>query len=214
MSVTQTAAPARSDLRGGGPTAATGQVDVHPYRLHGSVLTAGAVAWSIAIAAFGADPGQGTVPLVGFAIGSGLFQVGVMFLLRVLWRTQALGTGRLARGVLRAEAVVLALAMASTTVDALRLSNLDQTGWLMLDLCWPLSMLGMFLIGVRIAVAGRWTGLSRWWPMVAESWAVVTVPALGIGGPGVARVVGALHLLVGYAVLGLVVARKNAGGDA
>jgi hypothetical protein len=84
----------------------------------------------------------------------------------------------------------------------------------MLDLCWPLSMLGMFLIGVRIAVAGRWTGLSRWWPMVAESWAVVTVPALGIGGPGVARVVGALHLLVGYAVLGLVVARKNAGGDA
>ena len=142
------------------------------------------VAWSVAIAAFGADPGEKTVPLVGFAIGSGLFQVGVLFLLRALWRTQALGTGRLARFFLRAETVVLSLAIGSTTVDALRLSDLDQTGWLLLDLCWPLSMLGMFAIGIRIAIAGRWKGLSRFWPMVAESWAVVTVPTLGIFGAG------------------------------
>ena len=55
----------------------------------------------------------------------------------------------------------------------------------MLDAFWPLSMLGMFLIGIRIAVAGRWTGVSRYWPMVAESWAVVTVPAMAIFGPTV-----------------------------
>jgi hypothetical protein len=48
--------------------------------------------------------------------------------------------------------------------------------------------------------------------MVAESWAVVTVPSLAIGGPSLARVVGAVHLLVGYAVLGQIVARKR--GDA
>jgi hypothetical protein len=212
MSVTQTPAPARSDLAhataAGAPTSLTDR----PYFLHGTMLTVGAVAWSVAIAAFGADPGTRTVPLVGFALGSGLFQVGVLFLLRALWRTEALGTGRLARFFLRAETVVLSLAIASTTVDALRLSDLDQTGWLLLDLCWPLSMLGMFAIGIRIAIAGRWQGLSRFWPMVAESWAVVTVPTLGIFGADAARVVGAAHLLVGYAVLGQLVARKKADG--
>lgn len=210
MSLTQTPAPARSDLAT--PTTSGRPGRTYPYRVHGTILTAGAVAWSIAIALFGADPGDKTVPLVGFAIGSGFFQLGVMALLRVLWRSQALGSGRLARFFLRAEAVVLSLAIGSTTVDALRLSDLTQPGWLMLDLCWPLSMLGMFAIGVRIAIAGRWQGVSRFWPMVAESWAVVTVPSLAIGGPSLARVVGALHLLVGYSVLGQIVARKR--GDA
>ena len=78
---------------------------------------------------------------------------------------------------------------------------------------WPISMLGMFLIGIRIAVAGRWTGLSRFYPLVAESWAVVTVPTMGIFGEGVARWVGAAHLVIGYAVLGQVVARKKADGS-
>ena len=70
-------------------------------------------------------------------------------------------------------------------------------------------MLGMFLIGVRIAIAGRWTGAYRFWPMVAESWAVVTVPSNAVFGPTVGAVVGALHLLVGYTVLGLLVSRKT-----
>ena len=52
--------------------------------------------------------------------------------------------------------------------------------------------------------------MSRFWPMVAESWAVVTIPAMGIFGEAAGRYVGALHLLVGYAVLGvLVVSRKT-----
>ena len=57
-----------------------------------------------------------------------------MFLLRVLWRTRALGDGRIARAVLRVESVVLGLAMASTFVDAIAVSDLTQPGWLMLDL--------------------------------------------------------------------------------
>jgi hypothetical protein len=172
------------------------------------MVTAGAVAWSAAILAVGQDP-HDTTGLVVFGLGSGLFQVGVLFLLRTLWRTQALGEGRFARFVLRAETVALSLAMASTFVDAIGVSDLTQPGWLVLDLFWPLSMLGMFLIGVRIAVAGRWTGTSRFWPMVAESWAVVTVPAMGIFGETVGMWVGALHLLVGYAVLGVLVSRKT-----
>ena len=99
--------------------------------------------------------------------------------------------------------------MASIFVDTIGVSDLSQTGWLMLDLCWPLSMLGMFFIGIRIAIAGRWRGLSRFWPMVAESWAVVTVPSLMIGGALVGQLVGAFHLVLGYTVLGVLVANKQ-----
>jgi hypothetical protein len=69
--------------------------------------------------------------------------------------------------------------------------------------------MGMFFIGVRIAIAGRWHGASRFWPLVAESWAVVSVPAYGIFGSTVAGFIGAAHLCVGYAVLGQIVARKE-----
>ena len=130
-------------------------------------------------------------------------------LFRSLWCTQALGTGRLARAVLRVETAAVLLAMGSTLGVVTGVDDVDQLGWLLLDVCWPLSMMGMFLIGIRIAVAGRWTGASRWWPMVAESWAVVVIPSMAIGGQDVGRVVASAHLFVGYTVLGLLVARKR-----
>jgi hypothetical protein len=99
--------------------------------------------------------------------------------------------------------------MASTFADAIQVSDLSQPGWAALDAFWPFSMLGMFFIGIRIAVAGRWTGLSRIWPVVAESWAVVTIPTLGIFGYDAATVVSCLHLLAGYTVLGVLVSRKE-----
>ena len=203
MTVQHTPAPARSDVT----VAAPASPEDRPFRRHGLTLTVGALAWAAAMAVFGFD--GSTLGQTFEHTGSGLFQVGLLCLLRVLWRTRALGEGRLARAVLRAEAGVIVLAIGSTVGAATHLDDLDQLGWILLDVCWPLSMLGMFLIGIRIAVAGRWKGLSRFWPMVAESWAVVTVPTLGILGEGVARWVGAAHLVVGYAVLGLLVSRKQ-----
>jgi hypothetical protein len=44
--------------------------------------------------------------------------------------------------------------------------------------------------------------------LIAESWAVVVIPTLGVAGPGAATVVSVLHLLVGYTVLGQLVARR------
>jgi hypothetical protein len=209
MSVTQTPAPARSDLGGAQPqTAAPGS---RPFLRHGTMLTAGALAWASMIALFGFDD-KGAGGQYGHNAGALLFQLGVLALLRVLWRTRAIGDGRLARVVLRTEAVALSVAVVSTLSDFFGITDLDNPVSLAIDMFWPLSMLGMFLIGIRIAVAGRWKGLSRFWPMVAESWAVVTVPTLGILGEGAARWVGAAHLVVGYAVLGQVVARKRAGG--
>jgi hypothetical protein len=206
VTISHSPAPARSDVATAAPGSATSPT--RPFLLHGRALTAGALAWSASILAVGNDPG-GTVGLLVFGLGSGLFQVGLLFLLRVLWRTRALGEGRLARGVLRLEMFLVSMAIASTVVDAVQVSDLSKPWWAMLDAFWPFSMLGMFLIGVRIAIAGRWTGLSRFWPMVAESWAVVTIPAMLIGGELVGQLVGAGHLLVGYVVLGVIVSRKQ-----
>jgi hypothetical protein len=207
MTIEQTPAAARTDVRR--PAAAGTTTPTRPYRKRGMLLTAGALAWAAGMVAMGSDPSGATEEAV-FSTVSGLFQVGVLGLLTVLWQSQALGEGRLARFFLRLEAVVLLFAIASTLVDGIGVSDLDQAGWMMLDLCWPLSMMGMFFIGIRIAIAGRWRGASRWWPLVAESWAVVSVPAYGIFGSTVAGFVGAAHLCVGYAVLGQIVARKEA----
>ncbi len=205
MTVSHTPSPARSDLVGRPQS----RHDVaRPYHRHGRMVSAGAVAWATGIMLFGVNQTD-PVELVLFGILAGTFQVGLLTLLRVLWRTRALGDGRVARAVLRVEAGMLTLAMGSTFVDAIGVSDLDQAGWLLLDAFWPLSMLGMFFIGVRIAIAGRWKGASRFWPLVAESWAVVVIPTMGIFGESAASVVAALHLLVGYTVLGVLVARKE-----
>ncbi|MBA2952470.1 hypothetical protein GON03_20830 [Nocardioides sp. MAH-18] len=207
MTIEQTPAAARTDVRR--PAAVSGTTrPTRPFRKRGMLLTAGALSWALAMVVMGSDPHGATEEAV-FSLASGLFQIGVMGLLTVLWQTQALGEGRVARFFLRLEGVLLSLAICSTFVDGISVSDLDQTGWLLLDLTWPLSMMGMFFIGIRIAIAGRWRGVSRFWPLVAESWAVVSVPAYGIFGGTVAGFVGAAHLCIGYAVLGQIVARKE-----
>lgn len=205
QSVSHSPAPARSDVA----AAATGAAATsQPFRTHGRVLTVGALAWAAGMVVTGLDPQEST-GVMWYAAASGLFQVGLLFLLRVLWRTRALGEGRIARGVLRFEAVLVSLAIGSTVADGLGVSDLDQVGWALLDAFWPLSMLGMCFIGIRIAVAGRWRGVTRFWPMVAESWALVVIPVLNIFGEAAAAVVAPLHLVVGYAVLGVLVSRKQ-----
>lgn len=206
MSIQHTPAPARSDVR---RHVAAGSVGpARPFFLHGTVLTVGAVSWALAQAVNGIDPHGATEEAV-YSLTSGIFQIGLLCLLRVLWRTQALGEGRLARFCIRLVAGMVVLAIGSTAADGFGVSNLDQAGWLVLDMFWPLSMLGMFLIGIRIAVAGRWHGAARFWPMIAESWAVVCVPTMGIFGEDVATVVSFFHLCLGYGVLGQIVARKQ-----
>ncbi|KRF23854.1 hypothetical protein [Phycicoccus sp. Soil803] len=214
MSLTKTSAPARSDVTTSATARPTPTVPLtqRPYFRHGTMLTVGALAWSSMIVVFGLNS-EGTAYQYAHNASAFLFQVGVLSLVRALWRSNAIGSGRAARTVLRIEAGALALAMASTASDFFGLTNLDNPASLALDMFWPISMLGMFLIGIRIAVAGRWQGLSRFYPLVAESWAVVTVPTMGIFGEGVARWVGAAHLVIGYAVLGQIVARKQADGS-
>ena len=140
MTLEQTAAFARSDVHPA--TAAAPSTPSRPFYRRGMVLTSGAVAWAVTQVFIGLDPHGPTQEAV-FSTTSGLFQVGLLCLLTVLYRTQALGTGRLARFFLRLEAVLVTLAIGSTFVDGIGVSDLDKTGWLLLDMFWPMSMLGM-----------------------------------------------------------------------
>lgn len=190
-------------------TAAPAAGPARPYLRHGRLLTAGAAAWAVSTALTGVDPGTETADLLVFGVGSGTFQLGLLALLRVMWLTQGLGTGRLARTFLRIEAAMVLLAIGSTLADTFAVSDLSQPGWALLDAFWPFSMMGMFAIGVRVAIAGRWSGAARFWPMVAESWVVVCLPTLLLFGATAAAAVSCVHLLLGYGVLGVLVSAKT-----
>jgi hypothetical protein len=110
--------------------------------------------------------------------------------------------------MLRVEFVLLGLATLWTVLHGAVPAWRDDTWLAVLDAFWPLSMLGMFVIGVKIAFAGRWRGLARVWPLVADSWAVVCVPSMVLLGQDAVDWIGPAHLLIGYVALGLILARR------
>ncbi|MGY1750870.1 hypothetical protein [Modestobacter sp. SYSU DS0511] len=176
-------------------------------RRGGAAVAVGSAAWAGGILAFGLTPVDGWQGVV-YDLSSLAFQLGLVALVTVQLRTGAIGTGRLARGLLHAEHVLLVLAIASTVTWLVTSETQRETTWfLLLDSCWPLSMIGMFAIGIRIAIAGRWRGAARFWPLGAESWAPVVIPVSAVL-PDVAGPVAAAHLLLGYAALGVVLARR------
>jgi hypothetical protein len=211
MSYTIEPAPAlderRHDVRTpGGPSTTTGVDQRTKTRLAGCAMTVGALAWSVTTVLFPWHESERNfriTDLTGLA-----FQIGVMALLSVMMRTQAIGTSRRARIGLRVELVLLSLASTWSLLHAIVPDTVDSTALAILDVFWPLSMLGMFVIGIKVALAGRWRGALRWWPLAAESWAIVTIPAIGILGQSAGGLVGAGHLLVGYCVVGLLLALR------
>lgn len=206
MSLSTTPAPARTDVAAPRTAPVSGVSTRHARRV-GVAVAGGSAAWAAGMLAFTNTPPAGTVQHFVYEISALLFQLGLVALVTLQLRTRATGTGKLARGFLHAEHVLLGLAIAST-VTWMFFREYDQTAWfLALDVFWPLSMLGMAAIGVRIAIAGRWKGAARIWPLVAESWAPVAVPASFLL-PGFAHVVGAGHLAIGYVLLGVILARR------
>ncbi len=205
MSLSTTPAPARTDLTAAAP-ATTVEAPAGLVRRAGMAVAAGSTAWAAGILAFGTDPAAGWKGTL-YDMSSLAFQLGLVALVVAQKRTQATGTGRLARFFLHLEHVLLGMAIVSTLAWMFFREH-DQEAWfLALDAFWPLSMLGMAGIGIRIAIAGRWKGLARFWPLGAESWAPVVIPVAALAA-GVADYVAAGHLLVGYAMLGVVLARR------
>jgi hypothetical protein len=203
MSITTTPAPARTDAAAPAPVAATART----ARRTGFAVAGGALIWAAAMAAF-SPQATDNLSITVNDLGALPFQASLFALVTLQLRTAATGTSRVARGMLRVEYVLLALATVWSVAHGFVPAFRDDAWLSVLDAFWPLSMLGMFIIGVKIAFAGRWSGLARVWPLVAESWAVVTVPAMGILGATAGRFVGTGHLLIGYVALGLILALR------
>jgi hypothetical protein len=207
MSLSTTPAPARTDVPASRIAAVRSEVSTRVARLTGGAVAAGAASYAAGLFIFGPNPEPGVGSQV-YNVTSLLFQLGLVALVTLQLRTGATGTGRLARFFLHAEHALLGLAITSTLTWIFLRSQEAETWFLLLDAFWPLSMLGMAAIGVRIAIAGRWTGIARFWPLVAESWAPVVVPLNAVFGNLVGGLAGGLHLLVGYGVLGIILARQ------
>ncbi|MEU4427223.1 hypothetical protein AB0F81_41920 [Actinoplanes sp. NPDC024001] len=202
MTISTTPAPARTD-----EAAFESRISTKAVRRTGWAVAAGATLWSAIYFAFSpqsTDPTEMTI-IDLFAVPA---QLALMALVVTQLRTGATGVTRFARGMLRVELVLLSLATLWSVLHGAVPAFRDDMWLAVLDVFWPLSMLGMFVIGVKIAFAGRWQGLARWYPLVAESWVFVTLPAMGIFGATVGRFVGATHLLIGYAALGVLLALR------
>jgi hypothetical protein len=204
MSITTNPAPARTDAA---PAVTTPRPSAAAVRRTGWFVAGGSLVWAAAMAAVNPQATDNLSTVVT-DVGALPFQFSLFALVTMQLRTAATGLTRVARAMLRTEYVLLTLATLWTILHAAFPAFRDDLWLAILDVFWPLSMLGMFVIGVKIAIAGRWKGKARVWPLVAESWAVVSVPAFGIFGAEVARFVGAGHLLVGYVTLGLILALR------
>ena len=171
-------------------------------RMVGSALVVGAMSWGAALMCLDGVDGFGAASVLT-GIAAMLFQISLLGLLRVQYRDRAMtgkgGTARVARIGYTAQAVVLTGAMVSTTLDAFWLIQ-GSPVWTVFDMCWPLSMLGMLIIGIRVAIAGRWRGVLRWQTLFAQSWLVWGIPLSALGFVG--SVLGGAQMVLGYGVLG------------
>ena len=157
--------------------------------------------------AFTNTPPAGTVGHYIYEVSALLFQLGLVALVTLQLRT-ARHRHRQAGPRLPARRARPARPGDHLDAHLALLPRVPGHGWfLALDVFWPLSMLGMAAIGIRIAIAGRWKGAARFWPLVAESWAPVCVPFAALT-PAIAHFVGAGHLAIGYVMLGVILARR------
>jgi hypothetical protein len=192
--------PARTDQ----PPVVTARISTGSTRALGVALIAGTLTWATTMFTVGNNPTDSLGKTLS-DVGGGAFQLGLFCLLAIQLRTAATGTSKVARGILYVEHVLLAVATVWSFLHAVP-SLRDAAFLIPMDIFWPLSMLGMFVIGLKILFTARWRGAARVWPTVAESWAVVTVPTFAILGSPIADYVGATHLLIGYAALGVILA--------
>ena len=135
-------------------------------------------------------------------VGSLFFQIGLVALLAVMWDARATWLGRAARAVLVAEFAAVVLAIVWTVPY---MYDPDRTATIplrVLDVFWPLSMLGTLVVGVMVARAGRWPAPWRYLPLSAGLLLVVEISI--IWAPEAVRsTVAASYILLSHAVVGL-----------
>jgi len=178
-------------------------------RRNGIVLAVGTALWIPVL--FGYDSGDpGSLPSRAFNLAGLVFQVAAFTLLLTMSGTFATGSRLAGRALLRVAQTILAIAMVSTVLTTIFPFDSAPDWVLMTDLFWPLSMLGLFVVGITVAAVGRWRGELRVWPLLAGSWLLVAMPIDSLLGEDtlIGMVVMGLWTAATFPVLGIMLARR------
>ncbi|MFT4087019.1 MAG: hypothetical protein QM658_07645 [Gordonia sp. (in: high G+C Gram-positive bacteria)] len=174
----------------------------------GLALAVSAPLWAVVMTVIADHEGFGWQSLVG-GVTALAFQLSILGLLWVQDSNGAMtrpgGAGKVARIGYRIEAAVVCGAIVSTIFDSFWLIQ-GTVVWHVFDLCWPLSMLGMLIIGIRVAIAGRWKSPLRWQVLFAQAWLLFGIPLSVLGQIGFIAVT--VQVFLGYGLLGVLLARR------
>ncbi|WP_067472211.1 hypothetical protein [Actinomadura hibisca] len=166
-------------------------------RLSGAALTAGALTW---VATMPAAESQDEMSRIEVA-GGLAFQFGLLPVIALVLAARATGA-RKGRAFPVVEMALLVPAMLWSALAVV--FGEDQPGWMVvLDVCWPLSMVFLLVLGIAVAVTGRFTGLLRWQFLLAGLWFFFGMGGQIVGGDTGAMLAGGAWLVVAYAGLGL-----------
>lgn len=146
--------------------------------------------------------------------GSLAWQLGILSLVAVLHSTRATGSGALGRALLSVQTVLILLAGVWTVAHLVDPDRAAEGLLVALDLCWPLGMLWLLIVAIRVAVVHRWTGRARWAPLVAKAWVLVAIASLALLPDWPAIVANAVAMAALYGYLGWVVARDVSAAPA
>ncbi|WP_207935875.1 hypothetical protein [Actinomadura sp. KC216] len=168
-------------------------------RIAGAALVAGTTAWIAGLLEGGIRIRDEVVAVEIW--GSMAFLVGVMSLVVLALSTNATGA-RKGRYIAIVEMVLLVPAMVWCPLVIAYPE--DTPAWVIpFDMCWPLSMLGMLVIGIAVVRVGRFRGLLRWQFLFCGLWLVVA----GVGEAALSDEAGTypgmVWLGVSYGILGL-----------
>ncbi|TYB45511.1 hypothetical protein [Actinomadura chibensis] len=168
-------------------------------RLTGLAVAAGTTAWITGLLIAG-NRVQDEVVAVEIW-GSMAFMLGVMSLAMLVLSTNATGR-RKGRYI---PIVEMALNAFAVIWCPLAIAYPDDTpGWVTpFDMCWPLSMLGMLVIGIAVAKVGRYRGVLRWQFLLCGLWLLVAGVGQGVLGDDGGTYPGTIWLALSYGVLGL-----------
>ncbi|MFC4048641.1 hypothetical protein ACFOY4_03005 [Actinomadura syzygii] len=168
-------------------------------RLTGIAVAAGATTWISALLYTGNRMKEEVIPVEIW--GSMAFMLGALSLVALVLSTNATGR-RKGRYIAKVELVLMA---AAVVWCPLVIAYPDDTpAWVIpFDMCWPLSMIGMFVIGVAVVRVGRFRGLLRWQFLLCGLWLLVAGVGQGVLGDDGGSYPGTVWLGLSYGVLGL-----------
>ncbi|WP_328474726.1 hypothetical protein OHA21_15975 [Actinoplanes sp. NBC_00393] len=177
-------------------------------RVCGLLVAAGGIIWGAAWILRPSDPEHNDPVEIWASVP---FSIGLLALLTAMWVTAATGTGRWGRGVLAAEFVAVVLAL-GWTLPYLVEANRPNTGILVvLDLFWPLSMLGLVVVAIFVVRARRWPTPLRYLPLAASLLLVVDL-AFAWTPDRIGSAITGTYLAITYGVLGVAMVRTRVPG--